>query len=124
MMNNMYTVKLHTSESELGELISLVGTMRHTTVVCADRNKDDSNGTVIRVVGKAKAKRKETEPDPRLVYKYNQAGLRRVNVEESLQALGLEREWLLGNKTKLGTAEHAVKMAMTTGRRKSTKAAA
>ena len=114
MMNSMYTVKLNTSESELGELISLVGTMRHTTVVCANKDTDNRNGTVVKVIVPRK---KPEEVDPRLVYRHNTQGLARIDIDKSLAKLGLSRDWLLSNKTKGGTPEHAVKMAMTSGRK-------
>ena len=108
MSNNMdmYTVKLHTSASELGELISLAGTMRYTTVVCANKTNGDGNG-----ITKAAPKR-ESAPDPRLVYRNMSDGTKRINVDESLRNLGLDMDWLLANKTKLGTPEHSVKMAL------------
>jgi len=117
----MYTVSISTTRQELGELVSLVGTMKNTSVVSVDSVKDEP-APVIKVI----AKRRKSVPSDyvahpdRLVYDKRPNGTSFINVSKSLEKLGLDRGWLLKNHTKAGTPEHALKMSIK--RRKDLKA--
>ena len=63
--------------------------------------------------------------DPRLVFEptrpeniRNPSLYRRLDIEASLAKLGLDAEYLRKTKTKAGTAEHSIKMAMASRDRK------
>ena len=106
----MYTVKIQTTSEELGELISLVGTMKHTTLVSAtqtDTVVTSSNGR-----GDKNLLADRDERDPRLVYAVRPNGTYHINVKETLCKLGLKEEWLMSHPTRLGSPEHAVKMSI------------
>ena len=104
-----YSVKIKTNTKELGELVSLVSTMKHTTV-----------DTVVSLTEEAipnnSPKRKKSPikkgRDPRLVYSERENGTHCINVKESLLKLGLDYSWLMNNITKEGTPEHSVKCAI------------
>ena len=108
----MYTVKIQTTREELGELISLVGTMKHTMLVSA--NQTDTAATSSNGNGKGSKNllADKDERDPRLVYAVRPNGSYHINVKESLHKLGLKEEWLMSHPTRLGSPEHAVKMSI------------
>jgi len=108
----MYTVKIQTTGEELGELISLVGTMKHTMLVSA--NQTDTAATSSNGNGKGSKNllADKDERDPRLVYAVRPNGTYHINVKESLVKLGLKEEWLMSHPTRLGSPEHAVKMSI------------
>ena len=107
----MYTVKIQTTSEELGELISLVGTMKHTMLVSATQDavvvSSNGNGR-----GNKNLLADKDERDPRLVYAVRPNGSYHINVKESLYKLGLKEEWLMSHPTRLGSPEHAVKMSI------------
>ena len=114
----MYTVKIHTNQAELGELISLVGTMKHTIVVSATQpdtsatGNGNGRGKSLLSDKAASNQRYDQERDPRLVYAVRPNGSYHINVKESLCKLGLEEGWLMSHPTRLGSPEHAVKMSI------------
>jgi hypothetical protein len=59
----------------------------------------------------------EEERDPRLVYQVDEHGNARVDIAESLLALNLSAGNIAKMKTKHGTSEHRVKMAIASSRR-------
>ena len=108
----MYKVVIHTDKDELGELVSLVATMKHTTLSSVAKEGDEP------AVPKRKHHKEGKLPskysrDPRLVYRSLADGTYRINIPASLKKLGRSLDWLLANPTKVGTPEHSVKMAHT-----------
>ena len=117
MNKRQYTVKVRVPQDELAELVGWVAAMSGAILLSSDlipgRESDK----------KAKGSNTDnTDPrlgrknniDPRLMFEpASENGTNgRLDIEASLAKLGLDAEYLRKTKTKAGTAEHSIKMAM------------
>jgi hypothetical protein len=119
MNKRQYTVKVRVPQDELAELVGWVAAMSGAILLSSDlipgRESDK----------KAKGSNTDnTDPrlgrknniDPRLMFEptrpENSGTKGRLDIEASLARLGLDAEYLRKTKTKAGTAEHSIKMAM------------
>jgi hypothetical protein len=146
MNNTMHKVILHTSAEQLGELVALVTLLPDTLVLSTELvgqlerpvvevrpirivGRNDAGNIVYEARGNGgtptklskrygnKVNTDEEERDPRLVYQVDEHGNARVDIAESLLALNLSAAIIAKMKTKQGTSEHRVKMAIASSRR-------
>jgi hypothetical protein len=131
MNNTMHKVILHTSTEQLGKLVGLA-TLLQDTLVLSTELVGQLERPVVKVtpvrIGNGKppmpARRygntvntDEVERDPRLVYQVDIHGNARMDIAESLLALNLSAGNIAKMKTKHGTSEHRVKMAIASSKR-------
>ena len=116
MSKIQYTVKVRVPQDELAELVGWVAAMSGAVMLSSDlipskeSDKTKGNGT-----GSPTPKPGRKGIDPRLVFEPTRPDnilYRRLDIEASLAKLGLDAEYLRKTRTKAGTAEHSIKMAM------------
>ena len=117
MSKIQYTVKVRVPQDELAELVGWVAAMSGAVMLSSDlipskeSDKTKGNGT-----GSPTPKPGRKGIDPRLVFEptrpENSGTKGRLDIAASLARLGLDAEYLRKTKTKAGTAEHSIKMAM------------
>ena len=118
MSKIQYTVKVRVPQDELAELVGWVAAMSGAVMLSSDlipsKESDKTKGNGI---GNADPRLgRKNNIDPRLVFEptrpENSGTKGRLDIEASLSKLGLDAEYLRKTKTKAGTAEHSIKMAM------------
>lgn len=119
MSKIQYTVKVRVPQDELAELVGWVAAMSGAILLSSDlipgRESDKkakgggTNNTDPRLLTDSQLHRRV-----RLMFEpASENGTNgRLDIEASLAKLGLDAEYLRKTKTKAGTAEHSIKMAM------------
>ena len=118
MSKIQYTVKVRVPQDELAELVGWVAAMSGAVMLSSDlipsKESDKTKGNGIGNVDPRLGRKNNI--DPRLVFEptrpENSGTKGRLDIEASLSKLGLDAEYLRKTKTKAGTAEHSIKMAM------------
>ena len=116
MSKIQYTVKVRVPQDELAELVGWVAAMSGAVMLSSDlipsKESDKAKGNGI---GSPAPRPGRKGIDPRLVFEPTRPEnilYRRLDIEASLAKLGLDAEYLRKTRTKAGTAEHSIKMAM------------
>ena len=117
MSKIQYTVKVRVPQDELAELVGWVAAMSGAILLSSDlipgRELDKkAKGSGIDNTDPRLGRKNNI--DPRLMFEpTSENGTKgRLDIEASLAKLGLDAEYLRKTKTKAGTAEHSIKMAM------------
>jgi hypothetical protein len=118
MNKRQYTVKVRVPQDELAELVGWVAAMSGAILLSSDlipgKESDKTKGNGISNADPRPGRKNNI--DPRLMFEptrpENSGTKGRLDIEASLARLGLDAEYLRKTKTKAGTAEHSIKMAM------------
>lgn len=112
-----YTVKVRVPQDELAELVGWVAEMSGAIMLSSDlipSKESDKKAKGGSINNTAPRLGRKNNIDPRLMFEpTSENGTKgRLDIAASLTKLGLDAEYLRKTKTKAGTAEHSIKMAM------------